>query len=187
MTYDPLIVDTPDWVADTFPEDGRYANDEERMQVAVEAARRNVELGTGGPFGAAVFEAPSGRLVAVGVNRVMPLNNSVLHGETMAIMLAQRRVGSCTLAGGVDHELFTSCEPCAMCLGAAQWSGVRRVVWAATRRDAQHFGFDEGPVFAESYAYLRDRGMRFDGGVLREGGRAALQLYATTGGTIYGG
>jgi tRNA(Arg) A34 adenosine deaminase TadA len=186
MTYDPLIVDTPAWVADAFAEGGRYTSDEDRMRVAVEAARRNVELGTGGPFGAAIFEARSGRLVAVGVNRVMPLNNSVLHGETMAIMLAQRRVGSCTLAGELEHELFTSCEPCAMCLGAAQWSGVTRLVWAATRRDARRVGFDEGPVFAKSYAYLRDRGMRFDGGVLREAGRAALQLYAATGGTIYG-
>jgi tRNA(Arg) A34 adenosine deaminase TadA len=85
------------------------------------------------------------------------------------------------------HVLYTSCEPCAMCLGATLWSGVTRVVWSATREDANRISFDEGPVFAESYAYLRARGLEFEGGVLRDEGREALQLYRQQGGIIYNG
>jgi tRNA(Arg) A34 adenosine deaminase TadA len=72
-----------------------------------------------------------------------------------------------------------------MCLGAVLWSGVRRVVWAATREDANALAFDEGPVFAASYKYLRRRGIHFDAGVLREEGRAILELYHESGGVIY--
>ncbi|MGH7507571.1 MAG: nucleoside deaminase, partial [Longimicrobiales bacterium] len=84
------------------------------------------------------------------------------------------------------HELHTSCEPCAMCLGATLWSGVRGVVSAATRDDAHGVDFDEGPVFAASYEYLRARGITFRREVLREEGRAVLRLYREgSGGVIY--
>jgi tRNA(Arg) A34 adenosine deaminase TadA len=127
--------------------------------------------------------------VAVGVNRVVPLYNSVLHAEIMAIMFAQANVGSYTL-GGPDmpaHELFTSCEPCAMCLGATPWSGVSRVVWGATREDAGRLQFDEGPVFQATYDYLSARGIRFEPGPLREEARGILTEYARGGGEIYNG
>ncbi|HSJ08755.1 MAG TPA: nucleoside deaminase [Longimicrobiales bacterium] len=164
-----------------------YDSDDERMRVAVDCARENVLRDTGGPFGAAIFEAESGRLVAVGVNRVVPLNNSSLHAEIVAFMMAQAVLGTFTLnAEGLPaHELFTSCEPCAMCLGAVQWSGVQRVVWSALRDDAGSINFDEGPVFAASYEYLRARGISFVPGVLRDEGRAVLELYDSRGGPIY--
>ncbi len=106
----------------------------------------------------------------------------------MAFMVAQARLGSYTLgaAGMPEHALYTSCEPCAMCLGATLWSGVRQVVFAATRQDASAL-FDEGPVFRESYAYLEERGIRFHGGVLRAEGRAVLELYAERQGERYNG
>jgi tRNA(Arg) A34 adenosine deaminase TadA len=92
-------------------------------------ARENVQWNTGGPFGAAVFQMESGKLIAVGMNRVVPLKNSTLHAEMVAFMTAQARLGSHSL--GLSelpaHELVTSCDPCAMCLGAVLWSGVRRV------------------------------------------------------------
>jgi tRNA(Arg) A34 adenosine deaminase TadA len=154
------------------------------MHVALMVARENVARQTGGPFGAAIFTAADGRLAGVGMNMVVPSNNSVLHAEVVAFMMAQASRGSYTLAGA-EHELFTSCEPCAMCLGAVLWSGVRRVVWAATREDANALAFDEGPVFASSYKYLRRRGIRFDAGLLRDEGRAILELYRERGGTIY--
>lgn len=177
----------PDWVSDTIDFERSYGTDEERMAIAIELARQNVARATGGPFGAAVFEAASGRLVSVGVNRVVPLNNSALHAEIVAMILAQARTGSYSLAvkGLPGHELFTSCEPCAMCLGAIQWSGVRRVVWAATREDAGKLHFDEGPVFRASYVYLTARGIRFAPGPLREEARAVLAEYGTGGGEIY--
>jgi tRNA(Arg) A34 adenosine deaminase TadA len=136
-----------------------------------------------------VFRLPDGALVAIGVNSVTRLCNSVLHAEVMAIMLAQRRVGSFTLDGRdhAAHALVTSCEPCAMCLGATLWSGARRLVCGATREDATALGFDEGPVFPESYAYLESRGIAVARGVLREQAAAVLELYRRSGGPIYNG
>ena len=181
-----IRVRCPEWVADVVRFDAGYPDDEARMRVALDVARQNVERRTGGPFGAAIFVA-GGPLVAVGVNLVVPFNNSTLHAEMVAFMMAEARAGSYTLAGDglPPHELFTSCEPCAMCLGAVLWSGVRRVVWAATREDANALSFDEGPVFAATYKYLRRRGIRFDAGLLRDDARAILQLYRDRGGFIY--
>ncbi|MFW6202118.1 MAG: nucleoside deaminase, partial [Gemmatimonadota bacterium] len=133
--------------------------------------------------------AETGRLVSVGVNRVVPLRNALLHAEVVALMRAHERVGSYTLRGdGLPrHELVTSCEPCAMCLGAALWSGVGRLVAGATREDAERLGFDEGPVFEESYAYLERRGIEVVRGLRREEARRVLELYVEKGGLIYNG
>jgi tRNA(Arg) A34 adenosine deaminase TadA len=179
----------PPWVTSVVDWTATYDTMEDRTQLAIDLARENVLRGTGGPFGAAIYETSSGRLVAVGVNLVVPLNNSSLHAEMVAFMMAQAIRGSYTLQrGGLpEHALHSSCEPCAMCLGAVLWSGVRRVVWSATREDAGSLDFDEGPVFNASYDYLRARGIEFDGGVLREEGRAVLELYGARGGTIYNG
>lgn len=180
-------ISLPDWVADVIDGNMRAEDEAARMRVAIGLARENVLRNTGGPFGAAIFEADSGRLVAVGVNRVVPLNNAVLHAEIMAFMRAQARLETYTLAASnlPAHELFTSCEPCAMCLGAAQWSGVRRVVWAADREDAGRLDFDEGPVFASSYTYLRRRGMVFTPDVLRSEAQEVFALYLERSGEIY--
>jgi tRNA(Arg) A34 adenosine deaminase TadA len=103
--------------------------------------------------------------------------------------MAQHRVGSFTLAaaGLPVHELFTSCEPCAMCLGATLWSGVRRVLCGATRDDAMLLRFDEGPVFAASWRYLKRRGIDVRHGVLREEAVAVFDEYRKSAGTIYNG
>jgi tRNA(Arg) A34 adenosine deaminase TadA len=167
--------------------DANYATGESRMRVAVELARQNVRQGTGGPFGAAIFEASSGRLLSAGVNSVVRLNNSVVHAEMLAIMLAEQQIGSYTLSGlsAASYELVTSCDPCAMCLGAVLWSGLRRMVTGADRADATALSFDEGPVFPESYAYLQARGISITRGVLREEAAAVLELYRRQGGPIY--
>ena len=195
--WDPVVdIDYPDWtssvIADWVKAVGRssevYTTDEGRMGLAINIARANVENGTGGPFGAAIFEA-SGRLVAVGMNSVVRLNNCTLHAEMMAFVMAQHRVGSFTLNGPSMpvHELFTSCEPCAMCLGATLWSGVQRVVFGAARDDASKLNFEEGPVFPESYRYLEERGIRIVRNVLRDEARAVLEMYRAKGGKIYNG
>lgn len=181
-----LSVTCPDWVREVVGADKGYLSSEAMMGVAIRLARENVVRGSGGPFGAAVFEADSGRLLAVGVNCVVGSQNSVLHAEILALMLAEKRVGSHTLscvAGGC--VLATSCEPCAMCLGAILWSGVSRLVCGATRGDAQRIGFDEGPVFDASYAYLEERGIAVARGVLREDARSVLESYAANAGAIY--
>ena len=177
----------PDWMEQVVDWRAHYATDESRMGLAIELARQNVLHGTGGPFGAAVFESGSGALVAAGVNSVTRLQNSMLHAEILAIMLAESRVGSYTLLGpGLPHhELVTTCDPCAMCLGAVLWSGVRRLVAGADRADASALDFDEGPVFPESYAYLESRGVAVVRGVLRREAAAVLELYRRQGGEIY--
>ena len=186
----PVVqLEYPEWVDDVVDWDRRYTTDEEKMRLAIAVSRENVSRGSGGPFGAAVVERESGRLVAVGMNSVVRLNNCTLHGEMVAFMMAQRREGSFSLyrPDGPVHELVTSCEPCAMCLGATLWSGVRRVVYGAAREDASKLGFEEGPVFPESYEYLEERGIEIVRGVLREEARAVLELYRTQRGQIYNG
>jgi tRNA(Arg) A34 adenosine deaminase TadA len=185
----PVVnVEYPDWVDSVVDWNTTYSSDESRMRLAINVSRANVERGTGGPFGAAIFEE-SGKLVAVGMNSVVRYNNCLLHGETMAMMMAQRVVGSFTLnAPNLPvHEMFTSCEPCAMCLGATLWSGVKRVVYGAGREDASRLNFEEGPVFPESYRYLEDRGISIRRNVLRDEAKAVLELYRKKSGKIYNG
>ena len=179
----------PDWVGDVVDWGRRYTTTEERMRLAIELSRQNVERETGGPFGAAVFEQGSGTLVSVGMNLVVSHRNSTLHAEMVAIMMAQSRRGSYSLrAEGLPaHDVAASCDPCAMCLGALLWSGVSRVLCGARREDAHILKFDEGPVFPESYAYLENRGIEVQRGVLREEARAVLELYRDRGGVIYNG
>jgi tRNA(Arg) A34 adenosine deaminase TadA len=179
----------PDWIDAVVDWERPYRTDEDKMRLAIALARENVARGTGGPFGAAIVEHESGRLVSVGVNRVVPLNNCTLHAEMVAFMLAQSRVGEFSLAapGLPPHDLATSCDPCAMCLGATLWSGVRRVLCGATRDDAMLLNFDEGPVFASSWAYLKRKGLEVRRGVLREEAVAVFTLYRERGGAVYNG
>jgi tRNA(Arg) A34 adenosine deaminase TadA len=154
------------------------------MGLAIELSARNVAAGTGGPFGAIVVDTGDGRLLGVGVNRVVPLGNSLLHAEAVAVMGAERRIGSFTLADR-SRELYASCAPCAMCLGAIHWSGVKRLVCGATREDAESLGFDEGPVFDESYSYLERHGVEVVHGIRREEAADVMQTYLDRGGPIY--
>lgn len=184
-----IRIDYPAWVDGIARWDAPYPDDASRMRLAIALARENVLRGDGGPFGAAIFERASGRLVAVGVNSVVRLNNCTLHAEMVAFMMAQQRVASFTLGapGMPEHELFTSCEPCAMCLGATLWSGVHRFVFGAAREDATALGFEEGPVFPESYQYLESRGIAVDRHVLRAEAREVLERYREMGGEVYNG
>jgi tRNA(Arg) A34 adenosine deaminase TadA len=186
----PVVhVEYPPWVDSVVDWQRAYSTDHEKMRLAIAVSRENVERGSGGPFGAAIFESASGKLVAVGMNSVVRLNNCTLHGEMVAFMMAQQRVKSFSLSmGGLPtHELFTSCEPCAMCLGATLWSGVKRVVYGAAREDASKLNFEEGPVFPESYRYLEDRGIEIVRNMLRPEAREVLELYRTKSGKIYNG
>lgn len=189
MNPSEIRVACPKWVAERVDWERRYALAEERVRLAIALSRENVERGTGGPFGAAVFEMETGRLVSVGMNLVVAHHNSALHAEMVALMMAEQSVGSHTLRGTdlVHHELIASCDPCAMCLGAALWSGVSRLVCAADRVDAKVLGFDEGPVYPASYRYLEERGVDVVRGVLREEAREVFALYRDRGGVIYNG
>ncbi|MDP5150235.1 nucleoside deaminase [Rheinheimera baltica] len=188
MSKHQIILDLPAWVDELVDWQKVYQNDDDKMALAVELSKQNVLRGTGGPFGSAIFDISSGKLVSVGVNRVMPLHNSTAHGEMMAIMLAEHNIQSFSLsADGIKRELFTSCEPCAMCLGGTLWSGVKRLVCAATADDARAIGFDEGPVYDSSYEYLKNAGVEVVRLVQRDAANAVLQHYVSDGGTIYNG
>ncbi len=189
-TSHPVIhFEYPDWVDAVVDWEHSYRSDDDRMRLAIAVARTNVERGTGGPFGAAIFERPTGRVVSVGMNAVVRLHNCTLHGEMVAFMMAQKRLSSFTLKAPhlPAHEMFTSCDPCAMCLGATLWSGVERLVCGAGRDDASLLSFEEGPVFADSYNYLEERGIEIVRSVLRDEARSVLELYRATSGKIYNG
>ncbi|MBA2616802.1 MAG: nucleoside deaminase [Rubrobacter sp.] len=178
----------PGWVGELSSDGDRvYRTVEDRMRFVVELSRLNVRNGTGGPFGAAIFERETGRLLAPGVNLVVGSGCSVFHAEMVAIMVAQRVVGTFDL-GGKDlppYELVASTEPCAMCLGATPWSGVRHLVCGARDEDARAVGFDEGVKMAEWAGSLEDRGISVQRSVLREEAVAVLREYAERGGEIY--
>ena len=182
-----VTVTLPAWTATAVDWHRRYPTDDDRMRLAIALSRLNVERETGGPFGAAVFELGTGRLVAIGVNSVVRLSCSTLHAEVVALMFAEQARHSFTLSapGLPRHELVTSCEPCAMCLGATLWSGVKRLVCGATRDDATRLGFDEGPVFPASYEYLSHAGVEIVREVCRDQARVVLELYRSRSGPIY--
>lgn len=193
-----LTIDLPEFATAAEQATPPLHSPADRMRLVVELSARNVSTGSGGPFAAALFAAESGRLVAVGVNSVVRLNNPVLHAETVALMRAASFTARYSLSPDLDEGgdragdgdtlvLYSSCEPCAMCLGAILWSGVKDVVFAARRDDAQRLGFDEGPVFPETFAYLRRRGVRVAAGPMRSEAVHVLELYRATGGPIYNG
>ena len=170
----------PDWLVAMAPP-AAPVSDEACMRLAITLACENVAQETGGPFGAVVRADFTGEIVSVGVNLVPASGNPVLHAETVAISLAAEQ-----LAGGGPRTLFTSCEPCIMCLGALHWSGIQRIVSAALKADAEAAGFSEGAGTRELRAEMAARGVVFVDGVLREAGAEVLRVYAGGGGRIYG-
>lgn len=178
----------PSWLMDLqdLPE---MSDDADRMAFAIRLARRNIEMRTGGPFGAAIFESVTGRLVAPGINLVESSNCSMLHAEVVAIMLAQRRIGTYDLgcAGMRKFELVSSVEPCAMCLGAVQWSGISRLICGARGEDAESIGFDEGYKGEGWVDALLLRGIEVVRDIGRKDAIDVLNTYKEMGGTIYNG
>jgi len=118
--------------------------DLELMQRAIALAAEHMRAGDGGPFGAVV--AREGKIIASGWNQVTSINDPTAHAEVVAIRSAAARLGSFVLRGCV---LYASCEPCPMCLGAAYWARVERIVYAATRADAAGAGFDDEELYRE--------------------------------------
>jgi guanine deaminase len=115
----------------------------ELLRLAIALARESVREG-GGPFGALV--AREGRVIAAGKNQVTLANDPTAHAEVVAIRAACAELASFSLEG---CELFSSCEPCPMCLAASYWARVERVTFAATRADAAAAGFDDARIERE--------------------------------------
>ncbi len=188
MRFPKVVLRLPDWVEDMLADRGRlYPTAEDRMRLAIELSRHNILHETGGPFGAAIFDRETGELLAPGVNLVVGSGCSVAHAEMMAIMVAQSVIGNFDLGaeGRPPYELVASTEPCAMCLGATPWSGVRGLVCGARDEDARAVGFDEGAKMSDWVPALERRGITVVRDVLREEAASVLREYAEGGGEIY--
>ena len=114
------------------------------MREAIRLSRIKMQRGQGGPFGAVVVRR--GQIIARGWNRVTSVNDPTAHAEVMAIRAACRKLKTFQLA---DCELYTSCEPCPMCLAAIYWARLEKVYYANTRRDAAKIGFDDELIYRE--------------------------------------
>ncbi len=186
MMNNTFTICLPEWVEGFIagqPE--LFTSPEDRMRLAIALARENVARGTGGPFGAAVFEMETGKLVSVGVNCVVPANCSIAHAEMVALALAQQSLQTFDLSSKGKFELVTSCEPCAMCLGAIPWSGVQSVLCGASEADARAAGFDEGAKPDNWQQTLKSRGITVTENILQAEAAKILKEYATAGGKIY--
>ena len=186
--FPQLHIALPAWIEHVVPAaDYVYRSDEEKMRLVLALATENTRRGGGGPFGAAVFDAEHNLLIAPGVNMVIPSRWSSAHAEVVAFAIAQQRMETHDLGGpGMPPcELFTSTEPCAMCLGATIWTGVRRLVCSARDEDAREIGFDEGPKPNRWPRELKERGIEVKRDLLREEGRRVLRTYKDGGGAIY--
>lgn len=182
-----LRLDLPDWVSG-WPAPPRVPHLVDRMRMVLHLAGRNVSEGTGGPFAAAVFERESGRLVSVGVNRVVPAGSSLAHAELLAVGLAHAEAGTYDLGepGRPGLQLVSSSQMCVMCLGVVLWSGVGEVAFATTTGDVvATVGFDEGPTPSDYTTQLQRRGIGVIPGLMRDEGLAVLRAYVAGGGIVY--
>ncbi len=114
------------------------------MAMAIDLAVQNVRAGRGGPFAAVVVK--DGAIVAAGANQVTSTNDPTAHAEVVAIREACRKLSSFQLDG---CDLYTTCEPCPMCLGAIYWARPARVFYACTHKDAAAFGFDDSFIYQQ--------------------------------------
>ena len=184
-----LNLELPDWIDNFLAEyPAVISYMETQMRFVLDLTERNIREKTGGPFGAAVFEQDSGKLVSVGVNVVVCQNCSAAHAEMMALMLAQKKIGHYDLGDArfPAHRLVTSGKMCAMCLGNVCWSGIKEVVSSAEPEDVERItGFDEGPTPPDYNDQLKLRGINLVPELLREQGKEVLQLYVDLNGQVY--
>jgi len=184
-----FAISLPDWALD---EQRRLPaclpTVEARMREVIRFSRLNFERGTGGPFAAGVFERDSGKLVVMGVNRVVASHCSSAHAEVTALSLAQRLLGTHDLGepGRPVYQLVVNWRPCAMCYGATLWSGVQSLVVAGSGPELEAItGFDEGPIHPQWDRELERRGLTVTDGVLREEALAVFRDFAASGALVY--
>jgi tRNA(Arg) A34 adenosine deaminase TadA len=182
MLRQQIHLTLPPWIDEVVDTQKRYITDEERVALAIELSRLNIERSHGGPFGAAVFDG-QGRVISVGVNRVVPQTCSVAHAEMMAYMSAQQRLAAFRLnADGGRYTLATSAQPCCQCYGATVWAGVDELLIGARAQDVEELTeFDEGPLPADWVGELQKRGIAVRRDILRDEARSVLASYGQSG------
>ena len=189
MQPQSIVVEMPPWIAEEMSRrPSLYPELDARVQLVIEFSQLNVEHDTGGPFAAAVFEEESGRLVSIGVNRVVPTSVSSAHAEFTALALAQQKLGTFDLGGpGMPaHQLVVNWRPCTMCFGAVIWSGVRSLALAGSGVAVEEItGFDEGPMFSNWIEELNARGIRVQDNLDREGALKVFRYFRDSARLVY--
>lgn len=147
---------------------------EEHMREAIRLSMANVESGQGGPFGCVVVK--DGRIIARGANEVTATNDPTAHAEVVAIRRACRGLGSFQLEG---CDIYCSCEPCPMCLGAIYWARPRAVYFANGKADAAAIGFDDQLIYEEIPRPLDERRL-FTRQMLRDEALAVFEKWRTS-------
>ena len=191
MLYAQVHLTLPAWVHDAVDTARSYDTDHDKVALAVALSQGNVDHASGGPFGAVVF-GPDHRVIAAGVNRVLPHACSVAHAETMAYMLAQQRTQRARLNRYADDRavgpiaLATSAQPCCQCYGATVWAGIDRLLIGARAEDVMALTeFDEGPLPADWVGELEKRGIAVTRDIARDAACAVLRAYGEGGGARY--
>ena len=146
--------------------------DKEFMRRAIWLAQNGIDRSDGGPFGAVVVK--NGEIVAEGNNRVTSTNDPTAHAEIVAIRAACEKLGDFQLD---DCVLYTSCEPCPMCLGAIYWARPARVFYACTREDAARIGFDDEFIYEEIEKNFEHRQMKLVN-LMRDEGLTVFENWA---------
>lgn len=150
------------------------------LRRAVHLAREHMLAGHGGPFGAVIVR--EGEILGEGWNQVTSANDPTAHAEVVAIRAATARAGTWMLPGAV---LYASCEPCPMCLAAAWWARVDRIVFASGREDAAAAGFDDSAIYEEVRRPLDERVLPISQAMRDEGNEVFRTWRVMEGKTLY--
>ena len=148
------------------------------MREAIKLSIDNVKSGKGGPFGAVIVK--DGKIIAHGTNEVTSSNDPTAHAEVVAIRNAFKMLGTFQLD---NCDIYTSCEPCPMCLGAIYWSRPARLFFANTKKDAADINFDDQFIYQELEIPYQDRKL-FTKQLLREEALEAFKLWSTSNNKI---
>jgi guanine deaminase len=148
--------------------------DKEFMRRAIKLAQDGSAAGAGGPFGAVIVK--DGKIVGEGCNQVTSTNDPTAHAEVVAIRNACQNLASFQLT---DCTIYTSCEPCPMCLGAIYWARPAHIFFACTREDAADVGFDDQFIYQEIELPIEERHIKSIN-FLREEGLKVFQTWADT-------
>jgi guanine deaminase len=141
------------------------------LERAVELSKQGMESGQGGPFGCVIVK--NGQIIGEGNNQVTSSNDPTAHAEVVAIREACKKLGTHQLDG---CDIYTSCEPCPMCLGAIYWARPRKVIYANTREEAAAIEFDDEFIYGEINASMNDRKIPFIH-VPHEGAKAVFEAW----------
>jgi tRNA(Arg) A34 adenosine deaminase TadA len=186
-----FTISLPEWaIAELQALPSHLPTLEERMRHVIRFSRLNFEHNTGGPFAAGVFERDTGKLVVIGVNRVVPSHCSSAHAEVVALSLAQRILQTFDLgaAGMPAYQLVVNWRPCVMCYGAVHWSGIRSLVIAGSGPELEAItGFDEGPIHPQWQAELGRRGIDLIDGLLNAEAIEVFRAFRASGALVYNG